>query len=108
MRSGERQRRLGVPVCAPSPCRPLRPGILAAWLLMIFVASVRQLRASILLMGPDSQVLTRRPSSKRVFSSSSELAAAMALIQTVVVGARRNGPCCSAVITRRASRHGGT
>src|SRR6188508_2393905 len=35
----------------------LRPGILAAWLL-IFVASVRELGASILLMGADSKVMT--------------------------------------------------
>src|SRR5216684_517439 len=35
----------------------LRPGLLAAWLLL-FVASVRELGASILLMGPTSKVLT--------------------------------------------------
>lgn len=63
----------------------LRPGLLAAWLLL-FVASVRELGASILLMGPDSKVLT--PAIVEAwFSSSSELTAAMALIQTVVVGA---------------------
>jgi iron(III) transport system permease protein len=61
----------------------LRPGRLAAWLL-IFVASVRELGASILLMGPDSKVMT--PAIVEAwFSSSSELTAAMALIQTVVI-----------------------
>jgi iron(III) transport system permease protein len=63
----------------------LRPGLLAAWLL-IFVASVRELGASILLMGPDSKVMT--PAIVEAwFSSSSELTAAMALIQTVVITA---------------------
>lgn len=62
----------------------LRPGLIAAWLLL-FVASVRELGASILLMGPDSKVLT--PAIVEAwFSSSSELTAAMALIQTAVVG----------------------
>jgi iron(III) transport system permease protein len=61
----------------------LRPGLLAAWLL-IFVASVRELGASILLMGPDSKVMT--PAIVEAwFSTSSELTAAMALIQTVVI-----------------------
>jgi len=81
----------------------LRPGILAAWLL-IFVASVRELGASILLMGPDSKVLTPAIV-EAFFSSSSELTAAMALIQTVVVGAAM---VLFTVMTRRASRHGGT
>jgi iron(III) transport system permease protein len=62
----------------------LRPGLLAAWLL-IFIASVRELGASILLMGPSSKVLTPAIV-EAFFSSSSELTAAMALIQTVVVG----------------------
>jgi iron(III) transport system permease protein len=61
----------------------LRPGLLAAWLL-IFVASVRELGASILLMGPESKVMT--PAIVEAwFSSSSELTAAMALIQTSVI-----------------------
>jgi len=61
----------------------LRPGLLAAWLL-IFVAGVRELGASILLMGPDSKVMT--PAIVEAwFSSSSELTAAMALIQTAVI-----------------------
>ena len=63
----------------------LRPGLLAAWLL-IFVASVRELGASILLMGPDSKVMTPAIA-EAFFSTSSELTAAMALIQTVVVAA---------------------
>jgi iron(III) transport system permease protein len=61
----------------------LRPGLVAAWLL-IFVASVRELGASILLMGPDSKVMT--PAIVEAwFTSSSELTAAMALIQTAVI-----------------------
>lgn len=63
----------------------LRPGIMAAWMLL-FIGSVRELGASILLVGPNSQVLT--PAIVDAWnSSSSELTAAMALIQTVVVGA---------------------
>jgi iron(III) transport system permease protein len=46
---------------------------------------VRELGASILLMGPNSKVLTPAIV-EAFFSSSSELTAAMALIQTVVVG----------------------
>ncbi len=62
----------------------LRPGLVAAWLL-IFIASVRELGASILLMGPTSKVLT--PAIVEAwFSSSAELTAAMALIQTAVIG----------------------
>jgi iron(III) transport system permease protein len=80
----------------------LRPGILAAWLL-IFVASVRELGASILLMGPDSKVLTPAIV-EAFFSSSSELTAAMALIQTVVVGAAM---VIFTLITHRGSRAGG-
>jgi iron(III) transport system permease protein len=52
---------------------------------LIFVASVRELGASILLMGPTSKVLTPAIV-ESWFSSSSELTAAMALIQTVVIG----------------------
>jgi iron(III) transport system permease protein len=63
----------------------LRPGLVAAWLL-IFIASVRELGASILLMGPDSKVMTPAIA-EAFFSTSSELTAAMALIQTVVVAA---------------------
>jgi iron(III) transport system permease protein len=65
----------------------LRPGLLAAWMLL-FIASVRELGASILLMGPHSQVLTP----------------AMALIQTFVLGMV---VALFMLITRRASRQGG-
>ena len=79
----------------------LKPGLLAAWLL-IFVASVRELGASILLMGPDSKVLT--PAIVEAwFSTSSELTAAMALIQTVVIGAAM---LIFTFITRRVARIG--
>ena len=80
----------------------LRPGLLAAWLL-IFVASVRELGASILLMGPNSKVLT--PAIVEAwFSSSSELTAAMALIQTAVVGLAM---LLFYALTSRARRIGG-
>jgi iron(III) transport system permease protein len=80
----------------------LRPGVLAAWMLL-FIASVRELGASILLMGPHSQVLT--PAIVDAwFSSSSELTAAMALIQTVVVGVVIT---IFTLVTRRAARQGG-
>ena len=79
----------------------LRPGLLAAWLL-IFVASVRELGASILLMGPDSKVMT--PAIVEAwFSSSSELTAAMALIQTVVITATM---VVFGLFTRRLAHHG--
>jgi iron(III) transport system permease protein len=62
----------------------LQPGIVAAWMLL-FIGSVRELGASILLVGPNSQVLT--PAIVDAWNnSSSELTSAMALIQTVVVG----------------------
>jgi iron(III) transport system permease protein len=79
----------------------LRPGLLAAWLL-IFVASVRELGASILLMGPESKVMT--PAIVEAwFSSSSELTAAMALIQTVVIAATM---VLFGVLTRRVELSG--
>jgi iron(III) transport system permease protein len=72
---GYRMRTVTVPL--------LWPGLLAAWLLL-FVASIRELGASILLMGPHSKVIT--PSIvESWFASSTELTAAMALIQTAVV-----------------------
>ncbi|MEA2729972.1 MAG: iron(III) transport system permease protein [Acetobacteraceae bacterium] len=80
----------------------LRPGLLAAWMLL-FIASVRELGASILLMGPHSQVLTPAIVSAW-FGSSSELTAAMALIQTFVLGIV---VALFMLITRRASRQGG-
>jgi iron(III) transport system permease protein len=61
----------------------LRPGILAAWLL-IFMACVRELGTSVFLMGPDARVIA--PSIVSAFASSgTELTAAMALIQTATV-----------------------
>ncbi len=61
----------------------LRPGILAAWLL-IFMACVRELGTSVFLMGPDARVIA--PSIVSAFASSgTELTAAMALIQTGTV-----------------------
>ena len=80
----------------------LRPGLLAAWLLL-FIAAVRELGASILLMGPNSKVLT--PSIvEAFFASSSELTAAMALIQTAVVGVVM---VAFTLATRRLARIGG-
>jgi iron(III) transport system permease protein len=79
----------------------LRPGLLAAWLL-IFIASVRELGASILLMGPNSKVITPAIV-EAFFSSSSELTAAMALIQTVVIGL---AILVLVPIIKRASQHG--
>jgi iron(III) transport system permease protein len=61
----------------------LKPGILAAWLL-IFMACVRELGASVFLMGPNAKVIA--PSIVNAFASSGiELTAAMALIQTFTV-----------------------
>jgi len=61
----------------------LKPGILAAWLL-IFMACVRELGASVFLMGPNAKVIA--PSIVAAFASSgTELTAAMALIQTATV-----------------------
>jgi iron(III) transport system permease protein len=61
----------------------LRPGILAAWLL-IFMACVRELGTSVFLMGPNAKVIA--PSIVAAFASSgTELTAAMALIQTATV-----------------------
>lgn len=77
----------------------LKPGLLAAWLL-IFVSSVRELGASILLMGPNSKVITPAIA-EAWFSTSSELTAAMALIQTIVIGL---ATLLFAELTRRASR----
>jgi len=54
----------------------LKPGLVAAWLLL-FIASVRELGASILLMGPKSKVITPAIV-ESWFSTSSELTAALA------------------------------
>ena len=80
----------------------LKPGLLAAWLLL-FIASVRELGASILLQGPNSKVLTPAIV-EAFFASSSELTAAMALIQTAVVGAIL---VVFTLSTRRLARIGG-
>jgi iron(III) transport system permease protein len=61
----------------------LRPGIAAAWLL-VFIASIRELGASVFLMGPQSKVIS--PAIINAWlSSSSELSAAMAMLLTSVV-----------------------
>src|SRR5262244_4205237 len=80
----------------------LRPGLMAAWLLL-FIASVRELGASILLMGPNAKVIT--PAIVEAwFATSSELTAAMALIQTLVVALAM---AVFLSVTRRASHPGG-
>src|SRR5258705_758455 len=61
----------------------LRPGLIAAWLLL-FIASGRELGASVLLMGPNSKVITPAIV-ESWFSTSTELTAAMALLQTLAV-----------------------
>ncbi len=61
----------------------LRPGIAAAWLL-VFIASVRELGVSIFLVSPQAKVIAPSIISSWL-SSSSELSAALALIQTVAV-----------------------
>jgi iron(III) transport system permease protein len=61
----------------------LLPGLIAAWLLL-FIASVRELGASILLMGPHSKVITPAIV-ESWFGTASELTATLALIQTLVV-----------------------
>ena len=63
----------------------LKPGLVAAWLLL-FIASVRELGASILLMGPKAKVITPAIV-ESWFSTSTELTAAMALLQTLAVAA---------------------
>jgi len=63
----------------------LRPGLVAAWLLL-FIASVRELGASILLMGPKAKVITPAIV-ESWFSTSTELTAAMAVLQTLAVAA---------------------
>ena len=61
----------------------LRPGIVAAWLL-VFIASVRELGVSIFLVSPQAKVIAPSIISAWL-SSSSELSAALALIQTAAV-----------------------
>jgi iron(III) transport system permease protein len=78
------------------------PGLVAAWFLL-FVASVRELGASILLVGPHSKVITPAIV-ESWFATSTELTAAMALIQTVVVAASL---AALFLVTRQAVRAGG-
>src|SRR3954464_6464261 len=78
----------------------LVPGLVAAWLLL-FIASVRELGASILLMGPHSKVIT--PSIvESWFGTSTELTAALALIQTLVIAVAM---IVLVTITRRVGAH---
>jgi iron(III) transport system permease protein len=78
----------------------LVPGLIAAWLLL-FIASIRELGASILLMGPHSKVIT--PSIvESWFGTSSELTAALALIQTLVVAIAM---IVLIAVTRRVGAH---
>jgi len=80
----------------------LRPGLIAAWLLL-FIASVRELGASILLMGPHSKVIT--PAIVELwFSTSTELTAAMALLQTLAVAIAL---VLLFTVARRAMQHPG-
>ena len=76
----------------------LRPGLVAAWLLL-FIASVRELGASILLQGPNAKVVTPTIV-ESWFATSAELTAAMALIQTLVIAAAM---AVFVGVTRRAS-----
>ncbi|HEX3953932.1 MAG TPA: iron ABC transporter permease [Stellaceae bacterium] len=61
----------------------LRPGIIAAWLLL-FIACVRELGVSIFLVGPNAKVIAPSIVSAWI-SSSTELSAALALIQSAAV-----------------------
>jgi iron(III) transport system permease protein len=61
----------------------MRPGIVAAWLL-IFISSVRELGASIFLMGPHSKVIGPAIVDAWI-TASTELSAAMAMTQTAAV-----------------------
>src|SRR5207253_2446521 len=78
----------------------LRPGIVAAWLLL-FIASVRELGVSILLVGPKAQVIAPSIVSAWI-SSSTELSAALALIRSVRGRRARHG-----IILGRALRAAG-
>jgi len=80
----------------------LRPGLIAAWLLL-FIASVRELGASILLMGPSSKVITPAIV-ESWFSTSTELTAAMALLQTLAVAIAL---VLLFTVARRAMQHPG-
>ena len=61
----------------------LKPGVIAVWILL-FLASVRELGASIFLAGPDSRVIA--PAIVQSWTSSGiEITAAMTIIQTLAV-----------------------
>jgi iron(III) transport system permease protein len=80
----------------------LRPGLVAAALLL-FIASVRELGASILLMGPKAKVITPAIV-ESWFSTSTELTAAMALLQTLAVAVAL---VLLFAVARRAVQHPG-
>jgi iron(III) transport system permease protein len=80
----------------------LKPGLIAAWLLL-FIASVRELGASILLMGPKAKVITPAIV-ESWFSASTELTAAMAALQTLAVV---TALVLLFAVARRAIQHGG-
>ena len=80
----------------------LKPGLVAAWLLL-FIASVRELGASILLMGPKAKVITPAIV-ESWFSTSTELTAAMALLQTLAVAVAL---ALLFAVGRRAAQQGG-
>ncbi len=81
----------------------LRPGLLACWGLL-FIASGRELGASILLMGPHSKVIKTLGDRRRGIATSTELTAAMALLQTVVVAAAMG---LFVTLTRQSAAAGG-
>ncbi len=80
----------------------LKPGLVAAWLLL-FIASVRELGASILLMGPKAKVITPAIV-ESWFSTSTELTAAMALLQTLAVAVAL---AILFTVAKRAAQQGG-
>src|SRR6267142_2447898 len=80
----------------------LRPGLIAAALLL-FIASVRELGASILLMGPKAKVITPAIV-ESWFSTSTKLTAAMALLQTLAVAIAL---VLLFTVARRAMQHPG-
>jgi iron(III) transport system permease protein len=80
----------------------LKPGLVAAWLLL-FIASVRELGASILLTGPNAKVITPAIV-ESWFSTSTELTAAMASLQTLAVAAAL---ALLFTVARRATHQGG-
>lgn len=80
----------------------LWPGLIAAWLLL-FIASVRELGASILLMGAHSKVITPAIV-ESYFATASELTATLALIQTLVIALAM---IPLVFLTRRLGAHAG-